>query len=267
MFEMIGGGRKTREWIMLYGESQVGKSYRVGQLLEAALEANENCNVWILDTDSGFTLTAEHFPVLKFNSRVKGDSCSNWYDTEQLSNHIMKNSNPGDWIVIDRATPLWKSAAKYFVEKELGISVPDIERNALKAARNSGKRPGNAILEFYSPIINPSWHKWEDDLLYQSDCNVICTCGEKKINDENDRRPGKDKHELIAAFESIGLRPDTQGDSPFKYHTVMHLARPYGDVRQVTTLRERGKREPWYKQSNVKHLGYEYLLGTAGYGA
>lgn len=269
--EDIGSGK---EWWVLFGETRTGKTYQyltafeyhVSKEMEIGTAEEDLPHMYVIDMDLSGERDLESFPMLQQLGLVHHRPCTSVDEvmiaTAALVGNRKMGVDPmvkkGDWIVVDRATTVWKLFPDYYTRTRLLKSADDLEFEYYAKEGEGKLKGGSGMLQYYRTGINPLWHTWELTLRLSPAHVILVTTTKDLAVEKTAMRDKKDDVQQIANFQSIGVVPAMQDDTWPNYHTQLFISRPYSTKEFfIKTMGERGDRE-WLGANARQKIGTSY---------
>lgn len=128
--------------ILIYGESKTGKTFLAASKIKQMLEANDDAQAWVLNTDMGFVEPALEIGLDKYKDRVHYHYLQNIRQANEVFKEIGPKIKPYDVLLFDLVSWIWDESQKEFInELSSGEPVGFIQK-AMKDPKKFGTFEG-----------------------------------------------------------------------------------------------------------------------------
>jgi|GEM_PF-2872690 len=267
-FVTLPNGRQAqaRETILVYGDSDVGKTFQYLKLADWHQRRGSDARFFGICTP-GNDWTKFFLPGAEFEhlANVHFENATVIQDYFDVYDKVIKRARPKphDWLNVDVLGDSWGAAQEEYAEREWGTDLGS------KWATEGGRYPiGGADWPWGS--INSRHKAFAQNRVIRFPGHLYCCAW--------DRAPGEkdDKDKLgQATFGMIGRWPVGQKDEYRRFDTVIHLsfngrhervartAKERGGRRRLGEVVQRGKAEPIHVGEPINDLFKDYLLKIA----
>ena len=254
---------RSRERVLAYGSTGVGKTYAALTIINKALGDEDVAyivdadNTWsrTLETDGeelGVKVREEWFWVGS-GKTGRWERDATWenedgnvilYHTDGWEQHAdalgrcLSSARADDWLVVDSMTWLWDSVLPWYIARTHGTELPDflIEHRVRQVAEKAKETQGQDAVLVEWNYINPLWNKKVATPLVNSRCHLWLTAEAKPM-----RTDGRVDNQVRQLYESVGMIPSSQKRLGHQMQTVLLFGVSKTGEYQVTTVKDRGR--------------------------
>ena len=220
------------ERVLLYAESNMGKSFSVLCLAEYLNETSPDSKIWVLDPDRGIQKAwKQEKPAVK----IKYIATPDWPTLEEALDHIEDQISPNDWVVCEMMGRYWEMAQSYEVGEVYGSKAGEYLLLARQKAIQDAKSNKPATLSSVDWQVVKKLHNDDfADRVASWDCNILWTTAADRLIQE------LDAPQTLSTFESVGFKPDGEKRNVHRVDTAMFMYKN-AKGRYITTVKDRGR--------------------------
>lgn len=246
-----------RERILTFGVQGTGKSNGILTIARRC----PSSTFYVVDTELGNypRLLATDYPELQnVEVRTVSDDWGELIPTIQSVHSVMGKD---DWLVLDSVTPTWDWVQSWFTDKVFGKDIDEYfmdVRIAKQQVRGEGKdKKSLGAFEGWMdwPVINKVYFKIYTVLL-NTPGHLYLTAEQSRLSDDDDK-------DVRETFGPYGVKPKGQKRLGHIPHTVLMLTKTRVGEYQMTTIKDRGRKE--LERMRVEDFGRDYLMKVAGW--
>ena len=236
------------ERILLYGDPGSGKS-------TAALSIVKYIDgvMRVVDTDYSASyhrsIGSGRYDDVADRIHVEVVGPDDWRGQLNAVRSAAEQCEPGDWLVLDSATPCWQALQTLYITMKHGDDFFDF------FATGGRKDNEKADADMNWQVINAEFNKMFQ-ALFTTKGHLLLTAESDAIGDRDDRR-------IKGLYATFGFKPKGQKTLGYTPHTVLFLGRKRTGEFTATTVKDRERGE--LKESVVSDFGRDYLLRVAGW--
>ena len=250
-----------REKILLMGPPGSGKSHQAVKVVK--LLEDYNVPVFIIDLEDKMGAMLEAMGAMPKNLLLY--KAFEWTEEEakdsdggllEVMTSIEKESNPGDWIIVDRVDLTWNMVQRWFVREKFKM---DLASKMVEKSKSMTK--GSMFMPVFDQgswqVINENYEGFIHRLLYRSRCNILVTTGIK----------GADQSSPVDIYGNLGVLPRGQKEIGHQPHSVFLLGmrseydantRKYNLTWNITTGKDLPGRD-YFDKEELDDFAIEYL--------
>lgn len=250
------------ERILAYGPQGAGKSHNA--LVIASKLPDAKFRVIDIDYSPSYERLIDlDFPQLgEDRVEVVTPDPEDWTEILDAVIEAVKETGPGDWLVIDSITHTWPAVQGWFIQNIYGEDpweyFLDVRQEKEKQKAKGGKDAKSlGALEGWMdwPVINKQYFR-----LYRQ----ISKCrGHVYISAESTSIGSDDDREVRDRFGAYGSRPNGQKRIGFVPHTVLLLKKSRVGEYTVSTVKDRGREE--LEDEEIGDFFRDYMVKVAGW--
>lgn len=207
---------------------------------------NPDSHFYVIDSD----FAVDRMLDGKSLTNVTHDVATEWTEFVELTRKYQKAMKPNDWLVIDFISPAWNAVQAWYVEQVFGKDI-----DAYFVDRRKAKAKNDLEGDTDWKVINKAYGAWATMLL-KTPGHLFATAPVKAVGDRDDAAT----KQLYALH---GVKPEGQKMLSHQFHTVLMLSRARGGEFQMSTVKDRERRE--VNKAEVKDFALSYLLSVAGW--
>lgn len=256
-----------RERILSAGPPGSGKSYQWLKLAKWLKKTGANFRV--LDTDDAIArMIEEEFPELhpEEGGNVYIYPIYDWPEYMEKQRTVLKESEEGDWVIIDMADNAWKTVQSYFVEQVFNVDIADYFLEARKALAAKGDKTSKGreaknlqVLRGWLdwPVINKIYDSFMLPLVYRNRAHLYMTAKVNTISSDDDST-------VRDIYGPFGVRPAGQKDLAHQVHTEFLFQ--LGDEIEsweISTIKDRGRK--YFDHTPLLSLSHQYFMKVVGW--
>ena len=261
--------RLLRERILVEGMKGTGKTFHLLKIARYCLKQGNSASFRIIDTDDSYErMLEEEFPDLipEEGGNVYVYPVYEWPEYKETKDILLKESQQGDWNVIDMADNAWKAVQSFFVSEVYKKDIGDyfLQARIDLAARGDKTTKGKEAKNLQPmkgwidwPVVNKLYDDFMLPLVYRSKAHLYMTAGVDVISDDDDRAT----RDLYGPF---GVKPRGQKNLAHQVHTEFLFQQ--GDRQgtwEITTIKDRGRK--MYDHAPLLDLAKQYYVGVVGW--
>lgn len=240
---------RTRERILIYGSSGVGKSWAALSMAKRA--AGSDAKVYVIDSDYAWDRMLEDSDP----GNVEVFTVFDWPDYRDALGKIESVVRAQDWVVVDLVGTAWEAVQNYFVQEIHGTGEDEYFLRARKDLNSDKAKTLGALSGWLDwPVINKMYKAWFNRLVFKLPCHLLAITTSERVNTDTDERAVRD------LFGPLGGKPGGQKHLPHAFHSVLLFGRS-GGAYVMTTAKERGER-PVVERKVVTDWSVNYLMGV-----
>lgn len=234
----------ARERILVVGGSGTGKS----TTYISAARKSPDATFYVCDSDFAIDRMLEGENLPNVTHRLTID----WADYVKNVKDFQAQMKPDDWLVIDFISTAWDAVQAYYVDQVHG---KDVDAYFLEARKKKAKgNPLDGDTDW--GIINKIYKAWMTNLLAKTPGHILATAPAKALGDRDDPA-------VKALYGAAGVRAEGQKHLAHSFHTVLLLGKTRMGEYQLTTIKDRNRRE--VEKAALGEFATDYLLKIAGF--
>jgi len=243
-----------KERILLEGPPGSGKSE---QLLNVAIYLRElGTQMYVIDLEDKLEAMIlnrdDDFSNTKLSIALSWDeeSSKKYKGFKQSCEDILSKVKPGDWIGIDRVDLAWSMVQRWFTKGKYGETLAD-----KMMAKSKDMTKKSMFIPVFDQgswlVINEQYDQQIINILYESRCNVIMTCGIKGISEDTPADIGR-----------LGVLPRGQKELGHQPHSIFLLRQKRIEARKfiwtISTEKDLKKRT-YFDDDELFDFSQQYL--------
>jgi len=242
-----------REKILTYGPPGSGKS-RAWLAIAARFPSS---TIWVLDTDDAarrMLASRDLDSPAQGLTNVEVFDCRVWPDYTTSVERIVRQSEPGDWLVVDFISSAWEAVQNHFANEVFNQQLGDYFLEARKSMKANAKRLDGLSGWTDWVVIKAMYQQFMRMIRYElSEVHVYATSPVKTWSgDEN-----KDIREIFQGFRGY---PAGEKSLAHEFHTIAFLERSR-EGWLFSTVKDRER--PLLDREPLKDFGLQYVRKVA----
>lgn len=244
-----------KERILVYGMGGAGKTTTVGSIASHVPDAKFH----VLDTDISFAyqrMIHGEFPWTKDQFSIH--EVNEWDDfTTAMADVIEHGDHDKDWLVVDNITWTWNEVQSWYSDQVHGVDIGQHFVELRKQANDAKEFAGLVAAEGNWQIINKVYRREVYNRLHRWHGNLIITAEAKATDNRDQDNPD------TGIYAPYGLKPSGQNQLHYITHTTLLLAKTGRGKREVTTIKDRTRRE--VERVEYTDFALDYLRDIGGW--
>lgn len=227
-------GRQVRERILLYGDSDSGKTYNFLKVAEWHQRRGSDAVFWGLCSPGNewdrLLMPGAEFEHLENVRPFDVEDMQDYFDV--YDGEIRPHAKPEDWLAIDVIDAAWQAAQDEYAKREWkGRDLGS------KWAAEGGQYP---ITGWEWGSINARYRAFIQNRVLRFPGHVMALAWEKELQDaaKSSGKGGEDQ-DVLDVFGLVGRKPAGQKDDYKRFSTLLHLAKSADGKHVVRTARDR----------------------------
>lgn len=256
-------------------------------IADLSLKTKSDAHFHVIDNDNATARFIANprgsFHHLQENTTIYVPSDIDEY--EKLTEQILNDVQPDDWIIPDMLSNVWESMPDWWHKNVFGESSWDYWRTTRKMileAESEGSRGHERQFGGDSGVdwqyIGKVYRAWEKQITVFAPCHVFATSAETEIQDRFDKTG--EQRALYAI--SNGFAPKVEKGAPHRFHTILRFQRKVSGqgmkktfTRSMTMVKDRDREEIWEEKggrgltielTDGPKFALDYLVKVAGWG-
>lgn len=234
------------ERILLYGDAGTGKSSAAMSIAHVM-----GGHMYVVDTDYSASwhrsLTADAHKDVADNVTVRVVGPDDWRKQLAAVREVAELAGPGDWVVLDSATPSWQALQTLYITMKHGDDFFDFFATG---GRNDNER---ADAEINWQAVNGEYSKLYR-ALFSTEAHLLLTAEADAVGTKDDRK-------IKVLYETLGFKPKGQKTLAYTPHTVLMTSKSRGGEYRITTVKDRERQV--VEGMQVAEFGRDYLMKLA----
>ena len=227
--------KETRERVLAYGGSTVGKSHSILQLAQTVAMLDPTAQVYVIDSDDGLRkIWQNHFASLK---NLNWSLAKHWDEVQSAMDALGPVVKPNDWVCVDMIGKFWEMAQSFEVRQVYGKDASEYMLVARAEAVAAAKMNKPATLPGHDWNVIKKLHNenFIDRIVTEFPCNVYATSAADPLIQEFDDQ------KIITMCGTVGYKPDGEKKNIHRFDTVMFLSMYRDGSRVFTTVKDRAR--------------------------